>query len=65
MDNLELFNEVVNRGLWVSEPGPLQLSFVISDIDGNAVAKAKSLPVALAVAYGKVVKEVNKTHETN
>jgi len=68
MDSLELFQEVVNRGLWIQAPNdivPLGSTtksqiFVISDIDGHSVAKAATRETAVLKAYSAVCSDLVK-----
>ena len=68
MDNLELFQHVVNRGLWIQAPGDIKplgsqttsKIFVVSDINGAAIAKATDLETAVLRAYSTVCRDLVK-----
>ena len=60
MDNNALFFETVKRGLWLDEPRDRRCKYVISDINGAAVASSRSLPVAMTAAMVKIQKEMTQ-----
>lgn len=68
MDSLQVFSAALDRGLWIERPGDImpagaksnRTMFVVSDIDGQQVAKSRDQATAVLKAYGAITREITK-----